>query len=109
MCWHNRPTIISRLNTVRRCRVVQALQAVSPDLAKVEPELIRVLERASGLKELRFESEPFGGNRQVQSMLDRNGRIVGWFSWEPERPALLPRHRARMAALHTFSADKTWP
>jgi diguanylate cyclase (GGDEF)-like protein len=72
---------------------VQALQAVSPDLAKVEPELIRVLERASGLKELRFESEPVGGGRQVQSMLDRNGRIVGWFSWEPERPASAMMHR----------------
>jgi hypothetical protein len=32
---------------------VEALQAVSPDLASVEPKLIRVLERASGLKELR--------------------------------------------------------
>jgi diguanylate cyclase (GGDEF)-like protein len=72
---------------------VQALQAVSPDLRNVEPDLIRVLERASGLKELRFEGEPVGSKRQVQSMLDRNGRIVGWFSWEPERPASTMMHR----------------
>ncbi len=72
---------------------VEALQAVSPDLTKVDPELIHVLERASGLKELRFESEPVGGERQVQSMLNRNGRIVGWFSWERERPASAMMHR----------------
>ena len=52
---------------------VEALQAVSPDLAQVEPKLIRVLERASGLKELRFETEPAGSARQVQSMLDAKG------------------------------------
>ena len=51
------------------------------------PKLMSVLERASRLKGLRFETEPAGGGREVQSMLDRNGRIVGWFSWEPERPA----------------------
>ena len=93
---------------------VQALQAVSPDLAKVEPELIRVLEQASGLKELRFESEPVAGNRQVQSMLDRNGRIVGWFSWEPERPAstmmrrLLPIASLIAFGLVGFAAVAMW-
>src|SRR5207248_2124786 len=67
---------------------VPALQAVSPDLAKVEPALIALLERASGLKALKFEREPPAARgRELQSMLDRNGRIIGWFSWEPERPA----------------------
>src|SRR5262249_14357244 len=66
---------------------VEALQAVSPELGAVEPKLIRVLERASGLKGLRFEAETPADDRLVQSMLDKNGRIVGWFSWESERPA----------------------
>jgi len=35
---------------------VEALQAVSPDLSRVEPQLIHVLERASGLKDLRFRA-----------------------------------------------------
>ena len=72
---------------------VEALQAVSPDLASVEPKLIRVFERASGLKELHFETEPGGSGREVQPMLDRNGRIVGWFSWESERPATAMMNR----------------
>jgi len=64
---------------------VEALRMVNlqADWAKLVP----ALERASGLKGLRFETEPASGDREVQSMLDRNGRIVGWFSWEPEQPA----------------------
>jgi diguanylate cyclase (GGDEF)-like protein len=72
---------------------VEALQAVAPDLANVEPRLIRVLERASGLKGLRFEHEPALGGRELQSMLDGNGRIVGWFNWESERPATAMMNR----------------
>ncbi len=93
---------------------VEALQAVSPDLARVEPKLIRVLERASGLKELRFETEPTGGEREVQSMLDAKGRIVGWFSWETERPAtammnqLLPLAGSIALVLVGFAALAMW-
>jgi diguanylate cyclase (GGDEF)-like protein len=93
---------------------VEALQAVSPDLARVEPKLIRVLERASGLKELRFETEPVAGAREVQSMLDAKGRIVGWFSWEPERPAtemmnrLLPLAGSIALGLVVFAALAMW-
>jgi diguanylate cyclase (GGDEF)-like protein len=93
---------------------VEALQAVSPDLARVEPKLIRVLERASGLKELRFETEPAGVEREMQPMLDAKGRIAGWFSWEPERPAtammksLLPLAGAIALGLVGFSALAIW-
>jgi diguanylate cyclase (GGDEF)-like protein len=93
---------------------VEALQAVSPDLARVEPKLIHVLERASGLKDLRFETEPAGGEREVQSMLDAKGRIVGWFSWEPERPAtammnrLLPLAGSIALGLIGFAALAMW-
>ena len=65
---------------------VDALQSASPGFNGIAPEFARVLERASGLKDLRFEAEPAEGGREVQSMLDRKGRIVGWLSWEPQRP-----------------------
>jgi len=66
---------------------IQALQAVSPDLADVDPKLLRILENASGLKGLRLAEEPPQDAREVQSLIDSKGRIVGWFTWEPERPA----------------------
>jgi diguanylate cyclase (GGDEF)-like protein len=67
---------------------IEALQAVSPDLSRVEPKLINILERASGLRDLKFAADPpEGAGYAVQSLIGRNGRIVGWFSWRPERPA----------------------
>src|SRR5687768_9364616 len=65
---------------------IEALQAVTPDLHDVDPQLVKLLEGASGLKGLRLTEEPPEG-AQVQSLIDSKGRIVGWFTWEPERPA----------------------
>jgi diguanylate cyclase (GGDEF)-like protein len=93
---------------------VEALRAASPNLARVEPGFVHVLERISGLKGLRFESEPVGGGRDVQSVLDQKGRIVGWFSWEPERPAtammtrLLPLAVLIALGLVGFAALAMW-
>ena len=85
---------------------IEALQAVSPDLSQVEPKLILILERASGLRGLKFDPDQFESDREVQPLSDRNGRIVGWFSWEAERPATATMTRllpfAAMIALGVF-------
>jgi diguanylate cyclase (GGDEF)-like protein len=66
---------------------VEALQAVAPDLSGNDPRVIRILEEASGLRGLRFDDDLPDGDREVQTLLDRNGRIVGWLNWDPERSA----------------------
>jgi diguanylate cyclase (GGDEF)-like protein len=66
---------------------VEALQAVAPDLSGNDPRIIRILEEASGLKGLRFDDDLPEGDREVQTLLDRKGRIVGWLNWAPERSA----------------------
>jgi diguanylate cyclase (GGDEF)-like protein len=66
---------------------VEALQVVAPDLSGNDPRLIRILEEASELKGLRFDDDPPDGEREAQTLLDRNGRIVGWLNWDPERSA----------------------
>lgn len=105
------------LETERRQALAGAIEAsrVFPgNLSADASQLVPVLERASGLKGLRFESEPASGDREVQSMLDRNGRIVGWFSWEPERPAaamisrLLPLVGFIALGLGGFAALAMW-
>jgi diguanylate cyclase (GGDEF)-like protein len=78
---------------------VDAVLAIAPDPAQVDVNLIRILERASGLKGLRFDADPPDGDREVQSLTDANGRIVGWFSWQAERPAT-----ATVRALSPFAA-----
>ena len=93
---------------------VEALRAASPDRVRGDPESVQVLERMSGLKGLRFETEPVRGDRDVHSLLDHKGRILGWFSWEPERPAtammmrLLPLAALIALALADFAALAMW-
>jgi len=93
---------------------IEALQVLSPDVSRLDPALIRALERASGLKDLRFDHDPPGGGREVQSLLDANGRIVGWFSWDSQRPAtallhrLLPLGALIAAGLFGFAGLALW-
>ncbi len=90
------------------------LQAVTPDLTKADPRLIQILERASGLQELRFEIEPSAGDRVIQSALGPNRRIIGWFSWKSLRPAtemmqrLLPLAGLIAFGLVAFAALTMW-
>jgi diguanylate cyclase (GGDEF)-like protein len=74
----------------RRAALIGAIEDVrnaGADLAKLAPGHIRSIERTAGLKELRFETEPqqAAPDREFQSVLDRQGRIIGWFSWQPDR------------------------
>src|SRR6476661_2291160 len=64
---------------------VEDLRTSGADFTALDPRAIRSMERTAGLKDLRFETEPVQGDREIQSVLDRQGRIIGWFSWEPDR------------------------
>jgi diguanylate cyclase (GGDEF)-like protein len=64
---------------------VQDIRASGADVSSLDPTLIRGLERMTGLKDLRFEADPAAGSgREIQSVLDAQGRIVGWFSWQAD-------------------------
>ena len=76
-----------RYETERRAALLGAVEDVrasGADFSKLDAPVIRGLERTTGLKNLRFDTEPVSG-REIQSLLDRQGRIVGWFSWEEDR------------------------
>ena len=51
-----------------------------------DARVLQLLEELSGVKKLKWETEPDGRGREVQPVLDANGRILGWLSWEPDRP-----------------------
>jgi diguanylate cyclase (GGDEF)-like protein len=68
-------------------QAIQALQAVAPDLSGDAPRLVRVLQQASGITGLRFDDNPPDGEHDQRSLFDPKGRLIGWFSWEPERTA----------------------
>lgn len=64
---------------------IEDIRNAGADFAALDPRHIKGMERTAGLKDLRFETEPVAGDREVQSVLNGHGRIIGWFSWEPEQ------------------------
>jgi diguanylate cyclase (GGDEF)-like protein len=86
---------------------IEALQAVSPDLSQLGPKLVVLLERASGVRGLKFDPDQFESDREGLPLSGRNGRIIGWLSWEARRPATATMTRllpfAVMIALGVFA------
>jgi diguanylate cyclase (GGDEF)-like protein len=66
--------------------VLGELHAVFGDVDHFDNNQLVVLERRAGLNDLRFDADPTSdAEREVQSLHDAQGRIVGWFSWRPDR------------------------
>jgi diguanylate cyclase (GGDEF)-like protein len=77
-----------RQSLERRAALLGAIEDIrgsGADFSALDARHIKGIERTAGLKDLRFETEPVAADREVQSVLSRNGRIIGWFSWEPDR------------------------
>ena len=76
--------------TEHRNRLRSAIEYthVMPANGVVDASTIQMLENLSGVSKLRWESEPDQNGREFQMVQDANGRILGWFSWEPERPVM---------------------
>jgi diguanylate cyclase (GGDEF)-like protein len=78
-----------RLEDQRHAALRQSLDelhAVFGDVDHFDYGQLRLIERRAGLTDLKFETDPTTrGDREVQSLHDAEGRIVGWFSWAPER------------------------
>src|SRR5262245_60196361 len=71
----------------RRAALLSAIAGVrnaGANFAAIEPRHLSYIERVAALKDLRFEAEPRPGTRELQSVIDGNGRIIGWFSWLPD-------------------------
>jgi diguanylate cyclase (GGDEF)-like protein len=66
-------------NGIEQFRVAQAS-------GTVDAKTLQLLEGLSGVRNLRWEAEPDHRGRDIQSVQDANGRIIGWFSWDSERP-----------------------
>ena len=65
---------------------IEDMRNAGADFSALDPRLLGAMQRTAGLKNLRYEAEPAAaGGREVQPLLDRRGRISGWFSWQPER------------------------
>lgn len=76
----------------------------------VDPRFVRVVEQSVGLKDLKFETDPPPGEREMQPVLDARGRIAGFLTWEKTYPMtaamqrLTPLAAAVAIALLVFAA-----
>ena len=55
---------------------------------RVDPRLLRMVEQSTRLKGLRFETDPQSSAREMQPVLDGQGRIAGFFTWERSHPMM---------------------
>ena len=61
-------------------------QTAAADAGRFDAEELDRIAQRAGLHDLRFDGELTADRgREVQSLHDAQGRIVGWFSWAPDR------------------------
>src|SRR5580700_10753299 len=66
--------------------VLDEIQGAAGEIDHFDDNLLQSIARRTGLKDLRFDSDDSGiSGREMQSLHDSQGRIVGWFSWSPDR------------------------
>ena len=53
---------------------------------QVDPRFVRMVEQSTGLKGLKFETEPPLSAREMQPVIDAHGRIAGFFTWDKAHP-----------------------
>src|ERR1700733_6198240 len=62
------------------------LHAVFGNVDHFDNSQLGLIESHAGLNDLRFDADlASDGEREVQSLHDAQGRIIGWFSWTPDR------------------------
>ncbi len=78
-----------RLAAERQVALHKAIEEFRPIFGSAthfEEPVLRLIEQQSGLAHLHFGMDPvLDSGREVQSVQDADGRIVGWFSWTPDR------------------------
>ncbi len=60
---------------------------------EVDAGFVRMIERSAGLKGLKFETEPKSPTREMQPVINAQGRIIGFFTFDAERPMTRAMHR----------------
>ncbi len=59
----------------------------------IDPRFVRMIEQSVGLKDLKFEIDPGASERELQPVMDAQGRITGFLTWEKARPMLQEMQR----------------
>jgi diguanylate cyclase (GGDEF)-like protein len=78
-----------RLGSEQRASLRNAVgefRALFGQSQQVDPRFIRMVEQSTGLSGLKFETDPVVSEREMQPVIDANGRIAGFLTWEKTYP-----------------------
>jgi diguanylate cyclase (GGDEF)-like protein len=78
-----------RLWTAQRAALSNAIGEFRTLFGKsdqIGPRLLRIAEQSAGLKGLKFETDPVPGDREMQPVMDAQGRIAGFLTWDKTHP-----------------------
>jgi diguanylate cyclase (GGDEF)-like protein len=81
---------------------------------EIDARFVRMVEQSARLKGLKFETDPAISEREMQPVLDANGRIAGFFTWDRSHPMaaamvrLLPFIACFAFALAGFAGVSLW-
>ena len=81
---------------------IAELRSSSGRPGEIDPRLVRLAEQISGVKNLKFERDPDAGDREVRPVVDADGRIAGFFTWDRSRPMV--RVMGRLASFFAVVA-----
>jgi len=59
----------------------------------VDPRFVRMIEQSVGLAGLKFEIDPGASEREMQPVMDAQGRIAGFLTWDKAHPMLQAMQR----------------
>ena len=60
---------------------------------EVDPRFVRMVEQSARLQGLKFETDPPLSQREMQPVVDAQGRIAGFFTWDKTYPMTATMHR----------------
>lgn len=53
---------------------------------KIDPRFLHIAEQTAGIRGLKFEADPTQDDREIQPVMDSQGRIAGFLTWEKAHP-----------------------
>ena len=65
---------------------ISEFSALFGQTGEVDPRFVRMIEQSAGLKGLKFETDPVSGVREMQPVINAQGRIIGFFTFDVEQP-----------------------
>jgi predicted signal transduction protein with EAL and GGDEF domain len=97
----NDERLIAEQHAALRTAVAEFRSPVGPS-GKIEPRLVHIAEQITGVKNLKFEIDPDASDREIRAVIDTEGRIAGFFTWERSR--LMAQVMGRLASFFAVVA-----